>query len=41
MDARLAPMRSCMIADCLRSTQPRRAATFRTKNIMKDRKSVV
>src|SRR3989454_3623636 len=34
MDARLAPMRSCMIADCLRSTQPRRAATFRTKSIM-------
>src|SRR6059036_1388802 len=33
IDARLAPMRSCMIADCLRSTQPSRAATFRTNSI--------
>src|SRR5262250_1534315 len=33
IDARLAPMRSCMIADCLRSTQPSSAATFRTKSI--------
>src|SRR5262249_35541998 len=33
IDARLAPMRSCMIADCLRSTQPSSAATFRTNSI--------
>src|SRR5262245_25836036 len=35
IDARLAPMRSCMIADCLRSTQPRMAATLRTNTITK------
>src|SRR5258705_6624599 len=33
MDARFAPMRSCMIADCLRSTQPSSAATFSTNSI--------
>src|SRR5215813_11111840 len=33
IDARLAPIRSCMIADCLRSTQPSSAATFRTNSI--------
>src|SRR5262244_4412711 len=33
IEARLAPMRSCMMADCLRSTQPSSAATFRTKSI--------
>src|SRR5262245_1334627 len=33
IDARLAPIRSCMMADCLRSTQPRSAATFSTNSI--------
>src|SRR5215510_16277462 len=33
IDARLAPIRSCMMADCLRSTRPRSAATFKTNSI--------
>ena len=33
IEARLAPMRSCMIADCLRSTQVRMPPRFSTTNI--------
>src|SRR3989442_6166980 len=35
MEARLAPMRSCMIADCLRSTQVSRPPTFSTNSMTK------
>src|SRR4030095_2626685 len=35
IDARLAPMRSCMIADCLRSTQVSRPPKFSTTNMTK------
>ena len=35
MDARLAPMRSCMMADCLRSTQVRIPPKLSTTNMMK------
>src|SRR6185369_3975066 len=36
IEARLAPTRSCMIADCLRSTQPRSPPRFSTNIITKN-----
>jgi hypothetical protein len=35
IEARLAPMRSCMIADCLRSTQVKSPPKFSTTNMTK------